>query len=378
MISRAEGIPSRGVRYLSQNRPGVRMGMGHYERLLLRHLLPRAGTRWQFDITFDGRPPRPPLVAADVAPGIHKATTLGFSTRRLGRLPWGLARTLVGAFAGHRPTLYHSLALSFPAPGNAPAIYTIHDLPPARFADEGEVPAWAKQAVAAAQFIQVPSQFAANELHELLGVPEHKLRVIPNGCENEVFHPGVPPASADQLGQLGINGPFLVYVGGSTRRKNVAAMLRAWRALAAHHTEMTLLLVGPAESLQQLVLESRAPRAIVAGYLGRDLLPNVMRASEALVFPSIYEGFGLPPLEAMAMGVPVVAVRGGAVREVVADAGLLAPDGSAEALEQAIETLLEDSDLRAKLREAGPLQAAVFSWDRHAFDILQLYEQLAA
>lgn len=354
------------------------MGIGHYERLLLEHLLPQACGRWRFEITFDGRRPRTPLVPADVAPGIHEAATLGFSTRRVGRIPWWLAQKLVGAFAGNRPTLYHSLALCFPAPGNAPAIYTIHDLPPARFGDEGTIPAWAKQAVNAARFVHVPSQFAADELRELLGVPENKMRVIPYGCERDVFHPGVPPASAGQLGRLGIRGPFLVYVGGFTRRKNVAAMLQAWKAVAARHTDLSLLLVGPGEQLRRLVLESGAPRAVVAGYLGRDLLPNVVKASEALVFPSIYEGFGLPPLEAMAMGVPVIGVKASAVREVVADAGLLADDGSAEALRHAMETLLDDSALRAKLHEAGPRRADEFDWARHAQAVLDLYQGVTA
>ena len=212
-IASAATTASRRVRYLSQNRPGARMGIGHYERLLLEHLLPVAGEEWEFEITFDGRRANPPISPGDIADGIREAATLGFSARRAYRLPWWLARGLVGAFAGRRPSLYHSLALSFPAPAGAPAIYTIHDLPPARFDDEGAFPAWAKKAVAAAQYIHVPSQFAADELRELLGIPESKLRVIRYGCECEVFHPGVPPASVEQLRRIGIGGPFLVYVG---------------------------------------------------------------------------------------------------------------------------------------------------------------------
>ena len=101
-----------------------------------------------------------------------------------------------------------------------------------------------------------------------------------------------------------------------------------------------------------------------------------MKAAFALVCPSIYEGFGLPPLEALALGVPVVAVRAGAIPEVVGDAALLAPDGSAESLAQTLQTLLDDSALANALRVRGPQQVRKFSWPRHAQSVLELYNRV--
>ena len=364
------------VRFLSRNRPGSRMGMGHYERLLLRHLVGNAGAHWQFSVTFDGRGTGPEIQLDDVPAGCIDATALGYSTLRLARLPWWLARTLTGAFCGPRPALYHSLSLLFPVPRGTPGVYTVHDLPPTRFDDEGQLPIWAKRAARAADMIILPSRFAANEVHELLGVPESKLRVVPNGCEHDLFHPAVTPATREQLQTYGVGGPFVVYVGGASIRKNVAAMLEAWKAVATRHSELSLLLVGPHDQLMRNVAAARAPRAFVAGYLGRGVLPSVVKAAEALVCPSIYEGFGLPPLEAMALGVPVIAVRQGAIPEVVGEAALLADNGSVDSLAQVIQTLISDPVLRAKLREEGPAQAAKFDWGQHARQVLQLYEQL--
>jgi glycosyltransferase involved in cell wall biosynthesis len=349
------------------------MGMGHYERILIQWLDEvTSRDQWRFDITFDGRGSADTLQGQ--CPGIGRADLLGFSTQRLARLPWPVARAamhLRGARAG--ADLYHSLSLSFPAPPAKPAVYTIHDLPPARFPDEGSVPRWAKRAAAAAAAIVTPSQFAKNELVELLDLPAHRVHVIPNGCEHDMFHPGVAAASEAERTAKGVRGPFLLYAGGFTRRKNVRSLLTAWSGLASRYPDLTLALVGPAEQLGAIVAESNPSRVVVVGYLDHAVLRGWMKASVALVFPSIYEGFGLPPLEAMALGVPVVAVRAGALPEVVGDAGILAEDGTPDALRAAIGQVLDDPSVTARLAAAGPRQAAGFSWEQHARSVLHVY-----
>jgi alpha-1,3-rhamnosyl/mannosyltransferase len=136
-------------------------------------------------------------------------------------------------------------------------------------------------------------------------------------------------------------------------------------------------MVGPADQLRPMAQRSNAPRVVVVGYLEHSLLRAFMKAAYALVFPSIYEGFGLPPLEAMALGVPVVAVKAGAIPEVVADAGVLADDGSVESLRAAVRALLEQPALVEQLKTAGPRRAAGFSWQRHAELMLALYARAA-
>ena len=370
----------RSLRFLSQNRPGPRMGMGHYERLLIQSLMRNhAQAEWQFDIRFPGRKPSEALDASTLDPGLIRGTFEGYSLTRLTSLPWSAARAAITLSQREpAPDLYHSLSLAYPAPSNAPAVYTIHDLPPARFEDEGAVPRWAKSAAKAARVIMTPSQFAKNELMELLDLPETLFDVIPYGCEHEIFHPDVARASAETRTRLGIEGPFLLYAGGFTRRKNVRALLDAWKMLSPKYPDLTLALAGPEEPLKGFVQETGAPHVVVLGYVGRDVLPHLLKSATALVCPSIYEGFGLPPLEALAVGVPVVTVRAGAIPEVVGEGVVFAPDGSAESLAEAMRMLLDDSERAKTLGENGPARAALFQWNDHARRVLDVYRRAAA
>ena len=378
--NRFAGLPPLHVRFLSQNQPGPRMGMGHYERLLIESLAASGAVEsgWRFDIRFAGRVPRAALEVSEET-GLTGATCEGYSPDRLADLPWPVARTILGLT--HRlppPDLYHSLSLAYPPPAGRPAVYTIHDLPPARFDDEGRLPRWAKDAAKSASAIFTPSEFAKSELVTLLDLPPERVHVVPNGYECDVFRPDVAAADPAALAAYGIHGPFLLYVGGFTRRKNIRALLAAWEQVAPHFPDLSLVLAGPAGPLAALAAESAAPRVVAAGYMDRAALPGVLKAATALVYPSIYEGFGLPPLEAMALGVPVVAVRAGAVPEVTGECAVLAEDGSAESLAGALQALLEDSDLAAALRQNGPARASRFSWAGHAAQVLDVYSRVAA
>lgn len=367
------------VHFLSQNRPGPQMGMGHYERLLIQHLgrvAPADKDDWQFEMTFEGRKPDVPLDVAALDAALTRADFLGFSTARLARLPLAAVQTLLNLRSGKKPDVTHSLALSFPLPTNAPGVFTIHDLPPARFSDEGKLAPWAKKAAHAARFIMTPSEFAKRELVELLRLPDEKIIVIPYGCEHERYYPDVVPAAKNQLEEWGIKGDFLLYAGGFTRRKNVAALLQAWKTVAPDYPDLTLVLAGPQAKLTELANAATAPRVLPMGYVPFEQMPALMKAARALVFPSIYEGFGLPPQEAMALGVPVlISAQGGATPEVVGDAGVIARDGGAGALADTMRELLGDEALQTRLKVAGPKRAAMFDWDGHARAVLDVYRR---
>jgi alpha-1,3-rhamnosyl/mannosyltransferase len=359
------------------------MGMGHYERLLIENLMAQsARDEWQFDYTCDGRVSEEAIRAdASTHSDFFSVSGLGFATVRLIDWPWPIVRAVMnrrfGSRSSNTPDVFHSLALTFPTPGVRPAVYTIHDLAPLRFPDEGRLPKWSKQAVRDAQLIVASSEFGKREVVELLGVEPNKVEVVPIGWEHERFNLNVPVADAQTLAKLGINGPFLISAGGSSLRKNLPALLEAWKIIAPRHPELTLALAG-SPKIQAIVENHNAPRAFALGYVDQALLPSVMRAARALVFPSIYEGFGMPPQEAMAMGVPVVTSRTcAATLEVVGDTAVLSEDGTPEALAHAMEQLLGDPDLEARLRVAGPERAKLFSWPQHARTVLNLYRGLS-
>lgn len=373
------------VHFLTPNGPGPRMGMGHYERLLFQYLIsessrPEVEELWQFALTCDGRV-TPEAIRADGAfpAEFNPVGGMGVSSARLRDMAWPAVRAAMNLrFAKNKPDLFHSLALSFPAPSSRPAVYTIHDLPAARFSDEGRLPKWMKEAARDAALIMTPSEFAKRELVELLAATPDKIKVVPYGLEHERFNLDVPVADAATLEQLGIDSPFFIYAGGHSQRKNIPALLEAWKIVSSRHPDLQLVLAGP-QGLATLAEKHQVPRVLALGYVNRDVLPSLMRASRALIFPSIYEGFGMPPQEAMAMGVPVIASQaGGAVPEVIADAGLLASDGSAEALAEAIETFLADPTIEARLRVVGPQRAQDFSWPAHARTVLELYRSVCA
>ena len=365
------------IRYLSQNHHGQNhMGMGHYERFLMRHLsslAARAGMT--FDLLYDGRRKRGG--SNDCVGSCVKSRWLGSSSVRLAQLPWKFVRWVVRLREALRPAdLYHSLALRFPPPAGRPFILTIHDLPPWRFDDEGTLPQWSRMAAQTAAGVVTPSEFGKREILELLQVQDQKVHVIPNGCDHQKFHADVLPTSPEELRRMDIHTPFLLYAGGATRRKNVPSMLEAWKTVAHRFPEVSLLLAGPQEQLLALVKQAEAPRARALGYVPHEKLRCIMKASEALIVPSIYEGFGLPPLEAMALGVPVMAVNRTAIPEVVGENAVLCRDGSENELVEGMLTILENNDLREELRRSGPIRAQQFTWERHAEQVLELYQMV--
>jgi alpha-1,3-rhamnosyl/mannosyltransferase len=352
------------------------MGMGHAEKMLVEHLLPLTNPLgWELEMVFSGRSPESP--AAHAKPNGVRSSFLGFSAARLHNFPLSFARAATRFGSGvSAPSLYHSLAVSYPVPKCAPAIYTIHDLPPARFSDEGQLPVWTHRAAQSAEAIITPSAFGKAEVVDILEVAPERVHVVPNGVEHDLFSTNTPETTQEQLSRYGLSKPFLIYVGGFTQRKNVKSLLSAWKKLAPKYPSYHLALVGLGPQLEKLRGEGSVPQSVVIGHLGRPQIAALMKAAEAVVVPSVYEGFGLPALEGMALGVPVVAVRSGAIPEVVGDAALLVGDGSAEKLAEGIEAVIKDQQLAAILKKSGPTRARQFSWKDQAQAVLEIYKRV--
>lgn len=227
------------------------------------------------------------------------------------------------------------------------------------------------------------SQCTRQDLAELYGLAPESVRVIPEAADPGLAPVEDPAARAAVLARLGLeSGRFFLYLGGIDQRKGLSVLLEALADLARAGRPESLALVGRIDNDRQypllraeiarLGLEDRVREL---GYVPDADLPALFGECAAFVFPSLYEGFGLPPLEAMACGAPVVAARAGAVPEVVGSAGLLLEPGDARGLARALLDLTARPELAAELRARGLKQAAGFSWRRTAQETLAVYRE---
>jgi glycosyltransferase involved in cell wall biosynthesis len=211
----------------------------------------------------------------------------------------------------------------------------------------------------ARQLITV-SEFSRRELAAALGVAADRIAVIPNGVDEKRFSPRADPAPARAA--LGLDDrPYALTVGTRIARKNAAALEGARRRLEGAGIELVA-----AGSGRAYMRAGERPPARALGYVPDHLLPGLYAGAELLLMPSLYEGFGLPCLEAMASGVPVVAADRGALPETCGGAALLVDPDDPGALAAAALTAAADGGRRAELTQAGLQRAAELTWDRAA------------
>ena len=207
-----------------------------------------------------------------------------------------------------------------------------------------------------ARLIITVSEFSRCELVDVLGAPPARVRVVPEGVAED-FAAG---ADAEGLGAYGLTGPYVLVVGTASERKNLGVLRPAARALKQRGIELVL-----AGSGRGYLRVGEVPLRRL-GYVAEQDLPAVYAGALALAMPSRYEGFGLPCLEAMACGTPVVAAACGALPETVAEAGLLVDPHDGEGWVDALVSAAFEDGVRARLIEAGRLRAAHLTWRRTA------------
>jgi glycosyltransferase involved in cell wall biosynthesis len=331
------------------------MGQQHHETCLQGALRQRARDRWAFSArrvsslrSRDRDGVRLPLRALAATPRLV--------TGAVGQLAYGRAR------------LVHRFDLRLPPPLGREVV-TVHDLPPLRFDDEGRLHPRALASAGGALGVICPSQFAAEEIRTLLR--PRRLWVVPNGVGEEVGL--AAPLAPAELAARGVPGRFVLHAGGASTRKNLDALAAAWRRVAARCPDSTLVLCGPPHPRRE-GLFGGVPEVRYLGHLDPAAVARLMRSAAAVVVPSLYEGFGLPALEGMAAGVPVVAADRGALPEVCGAAALLVP-ATAEGIAEGLLEVLTDGRRAAALRERGPRRAAAFSWSRAADATLAVYEE---
>lgn len=225
------------------------------------------------------------------------------------------------------------------------------------------------------------SERSRQDIKQYLAVPNAKLHIITYGIQSSFKPVTDADVRRSTLSRYGIKQPYLLYVGGINARKNIARLFEAFARVHECHPELTLVIGGQKQwqtdeiytTFRYLNLDNEVH---FTGYVEHSDLPALYSAAEAFVFPSLYEGFGLPPLEAMACGTPVVTSNISSLPEVVGDAALTVDPYDVGALARAIERTLTDEALRKDLRRRGPARSAQFTWEQTARKTTEVYERL--
>lgn len=296
---------------------------------------------------------------------------LPLSRRRVDQLWFRIGLAVPVQEVAGRADVVYSPDFTAPPAGRTPRLMTIHDLaflicpnqtPPRLRAYLSQVVP--RQLAAAARVLTV-SETTRRDLAERFGLGGDRVAIVPNGVEERFF--GASPPTAPERVRLGLPASYLLSVGTIEPRKNLATLFAAM-SLAGARLDLPLVVVGRRgwESGPILALAeplARTGRARFLGYVPDEALPTVYAGAAALVYPSWYEGFGLPVLEALAVGIPVVASTAPALREVAGETALYAAPGDAEGLAAAIETALGADGRSVAAVAARRARARRFGWE---------------
>jgi glycosyltransferase involved in cell wall biosynthesis len=285
--------------------------------------------------------------------------------------------------------LFHGTNYEVPLRKICPTVLTIHDLSLLLLPETHEA-ARVKRArrrfplmCRAATLIVTPTESVRREVCAQLSIESSRVMAVPEAARS-VFRPMAEAEAQATRQRLGIEEDFLLFVGTLEPRKNLPALLRAFReALAETKPSLQLVIVGKKGWLtEDLFAQAREAgldgRVVFTGYLPDEDLRALYSSCRAFVYPSLSEGFGLPPLEAMACGAACIVSRIPSIMEVVGEAALtVAPADEAE-LTRSIIALLRDEDLRRRVADAGRERAATFSWERTARRMREVYDEAFA
>ena len=286
--------------------------------------------------------------------------------------------------------VYHSIQLSLPARRSFPAVVTIHDLAPLIWPEHYlRLPysrvghAWQYALARRADAVIAVSEATKKDVVDRLRVPEERVTVVPEAVDSDFDPPPAAEGRALVRARFAVPAQYVLYVGQFDPRKNVRGLLRAFASAAQRDRDLRLVIVGDlgklSSHLRDALETERVPRdrVIVTGFVDEPTLAALYAGAECLLHAAFLEGFGLTALEALAAGTPVVGYAGGAVAEVVGDAGLLVPSGDEDALASALGRFLDDDSLSAGLRGRARARAGAFSWDRAADETLAVYRSVA-
>lgn len=268
-------------------------------------------------------------------------------------------RRRVGQLLYRRDAVVHRMSWELPPAPQADVI-TVHDVLPWKYPDESVPVRAAREETRRAAAVICVSKFSASEAVDLLGISDPV--VVYNGVDEKFFD--AAPADPRTLAKLGVTTPYVLAAGGASQRKNLEGLAAAWPRVHSSRPDLTLVLSGP-EHPRRTSLFKDLPNVRLVGRVPDSIIPGLISAASALVVPSLYEGFGLPALEGMATGTPVVAARTSSLPEVVGDGGILVAPTPDE-LAQGILAAVADTQEVARMIGIGRARAREFTWARCA------------
>jgi glycosyltransferase involved in cell wall biosynthesis len=325
-------------------------------------------------------------VAAAVEPGDQGRERWGDSITRLPLPTTSSVRRLAGDLARlgerWRADIVHATYIA-PYRSRCPVVVSLHDVSFKRYP---EYFSWRDRALFSlllpsslrrASCVLTLSSHARDEIKRFYPELQTPIYVVP-AAAGDSFRPLAAAATETALERHRVRRPFLLAVGSLQPRKNLARLVEAYALLRAGHPETQLVIVGPggfrASWIHQMIADRGLAGSIrLLGYVAEDDLVALYNAAVGLVYPSIYEGFGLPVVEAMACGRPVIAANTSSLPEVAGDAAILVDPFSVPALHAAMATLLTEPDTAAALATRGLARAGEFSWQRTAAAAVEAY-----
>lgn len=326
-----------------------------------------------------------PVVRPDVRYTLYtKPLEVDLLRKHVAALPNVAERSTVAPLAQLRTTdadlAWHAWNWILRPSSTAPMVVSIMDLVPMlqfdhrwwKLLKRAKARRRSERTIERAARILTISEFTAREVTRLLGVPAEDMRVTLLAADD---FETLPQAHSETLARLGIDGPFFLAVGAQEARKNLIVLLRAMHQLHAEGRAVPLVLCGPGDMLAGFARQHDAPWLRFAGFVSDGELATLYSRTTALVFPSRYEGFGLPVLEAMSAGAPVVCADASSLPEVAGDAALYFDPLDHRALATQLTRLLDDDRVRAGLLARMPAQVAKFSWRKCAEETLMGFDE---
>ena len=304
------------------------------------------------------------------------------------RLAWEQTR-LPRVLRGLPVQVHHAPHYTMPESARVPRVVTVHDL---TFFDHPEWHERSKVAVfrrairvAArhADALVCVSRATADRLAEL-SPASCPVRVIPHGVDLDRFRPEPPPAGVDDaaLAALGVRRPYVAFVGTVEPRKDVPTLVRAFDRMAPGHPELSLVVAGVdawgSKAVDAAIAGAAAgARVVRTGYVADEVVPSLLRQAAAVAYPSLEEGFGLPALEALACGAPLVTTIGSAMEEMAAGAAMLVDAGDVDGLAGILDMLVRGDAGADARRQRGFAVAARHTWEASGKAHAELYRAVA-